>query len=183
MGPLDRVSRALVSGTAVTDAADQGDLRGMVSSGVLGNDFDEPPAGASFGDIVDAPQASYVQGDTMSVSFWTGHPDNALSKTYVEIQKRDGAEWRTIATENDWFARARWTQASRVFPPLDPFDPFAGPPPTSTEAFTALVVWEIRPSTEIGTYRVLFHGSERSAPGAEARLFTADSPSFEVTRP
>jgi len=180
---IDRVSRALATGTAVTDGADQGDLRGMVSSGVLGNDFDAPPAGASFGDIVDAPQASYAQGDTVSVSFWTGHPGNALRKTYIEIQRRDGDEWRTIATENDWFARARWTQASRVFPPLDPFDPFATPPPPSTEAFTVLVIWEIRPSTEIGTYRVLFHGSERSEASAEARLFTAESPTFEVTRP
>jgi neutral ceramidase len=180
---IDRVSRALASDTAVTDGADQGDLRGMVSSGVLGNDFDAPPAGASFGDIVDAPQASYAQGDTVSVSFWTGHPGNALRKTYIEIQRRDGDEWRTIATENDWFARARWTQASRVFPPLDPFDPFATPPPPSTEAFTVLVIWEIRPSTEIGTYRVLFHGSERSEASAEARLFTAESPTFEVTRP
>ncbi|MGB5221386.1 MAG: neutral/alkaline non-lysosomal ceramidase N-terminal domain-containing protein, partial [Polyangiales bacterium] len=180
---IDRVSRALASGTAVTDGADQGDLRGMVSSGVLGNDFDAPPAGASFGDIVDPPQASYAQGDTVSVSFWTGHPGNALRKTYIEIQRRDGDEWRTIATENDWFARARWTQASRVFPPLDPFNPFAPPPPTSTEAFTVLVNWEIRPSTEIGTYRVLFHGSERSEASAEARLFTAESPTFEVTRP
>jgi len=179
---IDRVSRALVSDTAVTDGADQGDLRGMVSSGVLGNDFDAPPAGASFGDIVDAPQASYAQGDTVSVSFWTGHPGNALRKTYIEIQRRDGDEWRTIATENDWFARARWTQASRVFPPLDPFNPFAPPPPTSTEAFTVLVIWEIRPSTEIGTYRVLFHGSERSEGSAEARLFTAESPTFEVAR-
>ena len=128
-------------------------------------------------------QASYAQGDTVSVSFWTGHPGNALRKTYTEIQRRDGDEWRTIATENDWFARARWTQASRVFPPLDPFNPFASPPPTSTEAFTVLVIWEIRPSTEIGTYRVLFHGSERSEGSAEARLFTAESPTFEVVRP
>jgi neutral ceramidase len=154
----------------------------MVSSGVLGNDFDAPPAGASFGDIVDAPQTSYKQGDTVSVSFWTGHPGNALRRTYIEIQRRDGDEWRTIATENDWFARARWTQASRVFPPLDPFNPFAPPPPTSTEAFTVLLIWEIRPSTEIGTYRVLFHGSERSEASAEARLFTAESPTFEVTQ-
>jgi neutral ceramidase len=180
---IDRVSRALVSDTAVADGADQGDLRGTVSSGALGNDFDEPPASASFGDVVDAPQASYAQGDTASVSFWTGHPGNALRETYIEIQRRDGDEWRTIATENDWFARARWTQASRVFPPLDPFNPFAPPPPTSTEAFTVLVIWEIRPSTEIGTYRVLFHGSERSEAGAEARLFTAESPTFEVTPP
>jgi neutral ceramidase len=180
---IDRVSRALVSDAAVTDGADQGDLRGTVSSGVLGNDFDEPPASAQFGDIVDAPQASYAQGDTVSVSFWTGHPGNALRRTYIEIQRRDGDEWRTIATENDWFARARWTQASRVFPPLDPINPFAPPPPTSTEAFTVLVIWEIRPSTEIGTYRVLFHGSERSEASAEARLFTAESPTFEVTRP
>jgi neutral ceramidase len=179
---VDRVSRALVSAAAVMDGADQGDLRGKVSSGALGNEFDAPPAnGAWFGDIIDAPQASYAQGDTVSVSFWTGHPDNALRETYFEIQRRNGDDWHTIATENDWFARAKWTQASRVFPPLDPLNPFAPPPPASTEAFTVLVMWDIRPSTEAGTYRVLFHGSERSKESAVTHRFTAESPTFEVT--
>ena len=177
---IDRVARALASDASVPSGADQGDLRGTVSSRVLGNEFDEPPDGAAFGDVAEAPQASYAQGDTMSVSFWTGHPDNALRETYFEIQKQDGSEWRTIATENDWFTRARWTQASRVFPPLDPFNPFPEPPPSLTEAFTALVLWDIGDTTEVGTYRVLFHGSERSEPGADPRLFTAESPSFEV---
>jgi neutral ceramidase len=177
---IDRVALELASDAPVSGGADQGDLRGTVSSRTFGNDFDEPPDGASFGDVAEAPLASYSQGDTMSVSFWTGHPGNALRDTYFEIQKQDGSEWRTLATENEWFTRARWTQASRVFPPLDPLNPFPELPPSSTEAFTALVLWDIRETTEPGTYRVLFHGSERPEPGADTRLFTAESPSFGV---
>ena len=179
---IDRVARALASDEPVTNGADPGDRRGTVKSTAIGNEFDEPPAGASFGDVVEALQASYAQGETMSVSFWTGHPDNALRDIYFEIQRRDGSEWRTVATENDWFTRAKWVQASRVFPPLDPFNPFPDPPPPLEEAFTARVIWQIRDAAEVGTYRVVFHGSERPEPGADVRLFAAESPSFEVVR-
>ena len=179
---ISRLARALADGQPVTGSADQGDLRGQVESTPLGNAFDEPPPDDSFGDIIAAPEPSYAPEDTVSVSFWTGHPDNALGRNahYVEVQLRSDPDWITIATENDWSTQLRWSQASRTIPPYDPLDPFAEPPPPINEAFTVTIMWKIPPDAAPGTHRLLFYGSERPVEGEEASTFVAESPAFEI---
>ena len=179
---IDRLTRALAEGTPVMGSADQGDLRGVTDSVPLGNDYDEPPADAFFGELVMPPQGSYAPGDSMSVSFWTGHPDNLLRREdpYVEVQQLDDADWATVATESDWSTQLRWTQAHRMIPPYDPLDPFATPPPPINEAFTVSITWKIPEDADAGTYRVIFHGSEKQEEGSEVRSFIAESPSFQI---
>jgi neutral ceramidase len=128
--------------------------------------------------------ATRGSGDTVSVSFWTGHPDSAPFRgaPYFEVQRADGADWITIVTEADWSTRARWTQAGRVIPPYDPLDPFATPPPPINEAFTVSIDWQIPDDAEPGTYRVRFHGSEKTE-GSMPQPFVAETASFEVVSP
>ena len=182
---IDRLTRALANGTPVTDSADQGDLRGVTLSIPLGNEYDEPPSDASFGGLIMSPQGSYAPGDAMSVSFWTGHPDNVLRREdpYVEVQRLADADWATVATESDWSTQLRWTQANRTIPPYDPLDPFATPPPPINEAFTVSIIWKIPADADAGTYRVIFHGSEKQEAGSELRSFIAESPSFQILSP
>lgn len=182
---IDRLTRALANGTPVTGSADQGDLRGVTESIPLGNEYDEPPADASFGELIMPPQGSYAPGDAMSVSFWTGHPDNVLRREdpYVEVQRLADADWATVATESDWSTQLRWTQANRTIPPYDPLDPFATPPPPINEAFTVSIIWKIPADVDAGTYRVIFHGSEKQEAGSELRNFIAESPSFQILSP
>jgi len=179
---LGRLARALADGSPVPGGEEQGDLRGEVDSLPIGNDYDEPPAEGALGDVTTQPETSYAPGDSMSVAFWTGHPDNALrvGAPYFEVQRLIGSDWSTVATEIDWSTQARWTQASRVIPPYDPLDPFAAPPPPINEAFTVSIVWQIPDDAEPGTYRVTFYGSEKEA-GSEARAFTAETRSFEIS--
>ena len=178
---LERLATALADGVPAADDAEQSDLRGEASSQPLGNDFDEPPADGAFGDVIQSPADSYAAGDVLTVSFWTGHPDNALrpGAPYVEIQMQDGTDWVTVATEADWETQARWTQAGRVIPPYDPLDPFAEPPPPINEAFTMRLDWQIPPGTAPGTYRIVFYGNEKPE-GAESRAFTAETRSFAI---
>ncbi len=178
---LDRVARALANGTPVTDLADQRDLRGTVESLPIGNEYDEPPTEALFGDVAAAPASTYAPGDSMTVSFWTGHPDNGPSGLYFEIQREADADWLTVATDADWSTRGMWTQASRVIPPYDPLDPFAEPPPPINEAFTVAISWDIPDGIEPGVYRVVFYGVEKRQETGEATAFTAESPTFEIT--
>lgn len=179
---ISRLARALADGRPVTSSVDQGDLRGRVDSTPLGNAFDEPPADGSFGEIIRAPEPSYAPEDTVSVSFWTGHPDNALGRNaqYVEVQRRGDPDWTSIATENDWSTQLRWTQASRTIPPYDPLDPFAEPPAPINEAFTVTITWKIPRDASPGTYRMRFYGSEKSDEEQEASTFVSESPSFEI---
>ena len=182
---IDRLARALADGTPVRSSADAGDLRGMVESNALGNEFDEPPADGSFGEISRRPDPTYSTGATMSVSFWTGHPDNAFSQgsRHFEVQRLVAAEWTTVATESDGSTKGTWTQSSRTIPPYDPLDPFAEPPAPINEAFTVTIDWQIPDDAVPGTHRVIFHGSEKPEGGAELRTFDAQSPSFEVIAP
>lgn len=182
---LGRLAEALATGRPAPGSEDQGDLRGMVESQPLGNEYDEPPADGFFGDVVMAPNPSYAPGETVSLAFWTGHPDNAFRRgaSYVEIQRLAGSDWVTITTEGDWPTQVRWMQASRVIPPYDPLDPFATPPPPINEAFTVSIAWQVPDDTVPGTHRVLFHGSQKEDAGSQAVTFTAQSPSFEITAP
>jgi neutral ceramidase len=176
------LARTLADGAPAPGSEEQGDLRGEVESLPIGNDYDEPPADGAFGDVTMQPEASYAPGGSVSVSFWTGHPDNVLrpGAPYFEAQRLIDSDWSTVATEADWSTQAKWTQASRVIPPYDPLDPFAAPPPPINEAFTVSIVWQIPDDAEPGTYRVIFYGSEKEA-GSEARAFTAETPSFEIS--
>jgi neutral ceramidase len=128
------------------------------------------------------PDASYAPGDSMAVSFWTGHPDNALRRNghYVEIERRTGSDWLTVVTDGDWSTSANWAQASRVIPPYDPLDPFAVAPPPMTEAFTVTIRWKIPVDAEPGTYRVSFNGSEKQEIGGSVLSFAVQSPSFAI---
>lgn len=180
---IDRVARSLSAGTSLPGGPDPGDVRRDAVSRPVGNEFDETPGSAAFGDLLEPPEARYSVGDRVSLSFWTGHPDNALRDTYFEFQVQEGGDWRTVATDADWFTRARWSQANRIIPPLDPLDPFPAPPPPSSEAFTAEVIWDVPAWVSPGTYRAVFYGSERTIPGEDPRLFTATTPSFELVAP
>jgi neutral ceramidase len=177
----DEVKYVVIAGYS----KDQGDLRGVTQSIPLGNEYDEPPSDASFGELIMPPQGSHAPGDAMSVSFWTGHPDNVLRREdpYVEVQRLADADWATVATESDWSTQLRWTQANRTIPPYDPLDPFATPPPPINEAFTVSIIWKIPADADAGTYRVIFHGSEKQEAGSELRSFIAESPSFQILSP
>ncbi len=182
---IDRLALALSDGSPVPSSADAGDLRGLVASNALGNAFDEPPADGSFGEIVRRPDPSYAPGATVSVSFWTGHPDNAFQQgaRHFEIQRLGDMEWTTVVTESDGSTKGTWTQSSRTIPPYDPLDPFAEPPPPINEAFIVRIDWQVPDDATPGTHRVVFHGSEKAESNAELRAFLSESPSFEVTTP
>jgi neutral ceramidase len=179
---LARLATALANGEPAPASAEQDDLRGVVESRALGNDYGEPPAAGAFGDVVMAPDASYAPGDLLSVSFWTGHPDNLLRSAgdYFWIRRLDGDQWSTLATEADWTTRATWSQASRVIPPYDPLDPFAAPPAPINEAFTVEIQWLIPEDAVPGTYVVVFNGAHKEA-GMEPSDFSVTTPTFEIT--
>jgi len=182
---IDRLTRALADGSPAPSSAEPPDLRGTIESRPLGNDHDEPPVDGSFGELITPPEPSYAPGDSMSVSLWTGHPDNAFQhgRRYVDIQLLTDSNWTTVSTEGDWSTKVTWTQSNRVFPPYDPFDPFAAPPAPINDAFAVSFTWEVPVDVEPGTYRVSFHGSEKRASGLDAVGFSVQSPSFEIAAP
>ncbi|MFW2389329.1 MAG: neutral/alkaline non-lysosomal ceramidase N-terminal domain-containing protein [Polyangiales bacterium] len=182
---IDRLTRALADGSPGPSPADAGDLRGTVASAGVGNEFDEPPADAEFGLLNRAPDSSYAPGDTATVEFWTGHPDNVFTQggRHFEIERMVNEGWVVAATEDDWSTKGTWTQSSRVIPPYDPLNPFAEPPPPINEAFIVAIDWQIPNDATPGTYRIVLHGSEKPSGADEPTRFDVESPSFEVGGP
>jgi neutral ceramidase len=179
---LARLATALAEGAPAPASAEQSDLRGVVESLALGNEYDEPPADGTFGEVTIPPDPSYAPGDVLSVSLWTGHPDNVLRSyaDYFRVRKLSGDQWSTIATDADWATRATWSQASRIIPPYDPLDPFAAPPAPINEAFTVEIQWQIPEDASPGTYVIAFAGTHKEA-GMEPRDVLTEIPTFEIT--
>ncbi|MBW2191479.1 MAG: neutral/alkaline non-lysosomal ceramidase N-terminal domain-containing protein, partial [Deltaproteobacteria bacterium] len=179
---LARLATALAEGAPAPASAEQSDLRGVVESLALGNEYDEPPADGTFGEVTIPPDPSYAPGDVLSVSLWTGHPDNVLRSyaDYFSVRKLSGDQWSTIATDADWATRATWSQASRIIPPYDPLDPFAAPPAPINEAFTVEIQWQVPDDASPGTYVIAFAGTHKEA-GMAPRDVLTEIPTFEIT--
>lgn len=85
-----------------------------------------------FGDVRTHPSSSYNRGQTMTVSFWAGHPKNIFGTfrdkwtngidatqsnlqagndqySFFRIQRMVGASWQTVRTDADWDTVMDWT--------------------------------------------------------------------------
>ena len=126
--------------------------------------FDTTPLGRAFGEVAEQPEASYRRGETARAVFWTGHPKNNLRDegTYLEIQRRDGGTWRTVATDDDWSTVYRWRRES-------------------VADSKAEITWTIRADTPAGTYRIVHHGDWKNGWTGRITGFTGISRSFAVT--
>jgi neutral ceramidase len=126
--------------------------------------FDTTPIGRSFGDVAEQPAAGYRRGETARAVFWTGHPKNNLrnESTFLEIQRREGGTWRTVATDNDWSTIYRWRRES-------------------VADSKAEITWTIPVGTPPGTYRIVHHGDWKNGWTGRITAFTGLSNAFTVT--
>jgi neutral ceramidase len=107
--------------------------------------FDAVPLGTAIGAVERPPASGYRRGETASAQFWGGHPLNDLQRggTFLEVQRRDGDAWRTVARDHDWETRFRW-ERSRCLPTL--------------LCSLVTVEWDIPADAAPGTYRLLHRG-------------------------
>ncbi|MFH8371626.1 neutral/alkaline non-lysosomal ceramidase N-terminal domain-containing protein [Streptomyces sp. NPDC018031] len=124
--------------------------------------LDAPPPFRRFGDVLTEPRETYRTGERAEAVFAGAHPGNDLHRggTYLEIQRRVGEEWRTVADDGDWSTAFRWERdglaASRV-----------------------TVSWDVPPGVPAGHYRVRYHGDAKGLTGG-VTPFTGTSRTFTV---
>ncbi|MGC4964115.1 neutral/alkaline ceramidase [Gordonia sp. DT101] len=125
---------------------------------------DRPVAGRAYGDLLTRPAGRYRPGRTAVVEFVGAHPNNRLRTggTYLEVQRRDGMSWTTVATDNDWETEFHWRR-----------------PAGETQASVVRIVWTI-PSSTSGRFRIRYHGDSRADNGS-TRSFSGTSTEFTVT--
>lgn len=125
---------------------------------------DAPPAFRDFGEVLTEPRESYRAGEKVSVVFAGAHPGNDLHRTgtYLEVQRRDGAQWSTIADDGDWDTKFHWER-----------DGIAGSKVT--------VSWDVPGGILPGDYRIRYHGDAKPAL-ADIRPFSGTTRVFAVSR-
>ncbi|MDS1116459.1 neutral/alkaline ceramidase [Gordonia westfalica] len=124
---------------------------------------DRPTAGHTYGDVLRQPHDSYGVGQTVRVEFVGAHPNNDFRHggTYLEVQRREGGTWRTVADDNDWSTEFRWAR-----------------PPGSLDTSRITISWRPGAGTS-GTYRVRYLGNSRDGSG-RIRPISGTSRTFEV---
>lgn len=105
--------------------------------------FDTPAWQHNFGDVLEEPPPVVYPGDTVNVTFVSGHPRNNLQHegTYLTVERLEGSEWKIIATDADWETKFFWERSSFVL--------------GSSEA---RIEWTIPGSIEPGEYRIRHFG-------------------------
>lgn len=160
------IAEHLRDGTAVTGSVTPRDLSCCQLNFQTGVVFDNVPASRNFGDVVTDAQASYQRGQTATVVFLTGHPKNDLHTegSFLEVQRKVGNDWQTVANDNDWATRYVWT---RVDGPLSPIS-------------HATITWAIPSDAAAGEYRIVHHGDYKNGWNGQIFPFSGASRTFIV---
>lgn len=160
-----RLARAIKQDQPVPPGPALRDLANRQLSFQPGVLLDNVPFGQHFGAVHQQPAPRYVAGQQVSASFWTGHPKNDLKtqSSYLEIQRKAGWHWQTIATDNDWQTFYEWQR----------IDGFWG---TSR----ANIRWQIPNDVEPGTYRIKHNGAYKNGWTGNIHSFSGISRTFVV---
>ncbi len=160
-----RLAKALRDGQPVDAGPEPIDVRKDVKSKPIGPEFDPAPQDGAFGDVVLAPEPSYDQGMTVEAAFRSGHPRHEFhtDRTFLEVQRKIGEEWKTVATDADWDTKCRWRRAA-----------------IPRKGLEFHVAWSVPSAAETGTYRIVHRGVFRCEGDAVLKSFQATSPEFVI---
>ncbi|PXY26944.1 neutral/alkaline ceramidase [Prauserella muralis] len=155
------LASALRDGRALAPGSAPADLSGRQLSLQPGVVLDSPQPGRRFGDVLAQPAPRYARGEQVSVTFAGAHPGNDLHRggTYLEVQRRQGSSWHTVADDGDWSTTFRWTR-------------------DGVAASKVTIGWTV-PADAEGVYRVRYHGDAKGLLG-RVTAFTGTSNQFTV---
>ncbi|MBB5020551.1 neutral ceramidase [Chitinivorax tropicus] len=160
-----KLATAMRTGSSVPPGPQPRDLSANQMSFQTGVVLDNTPIGKQFGQADQQPDAAYLRGGRVNVSFWTGHPKNNLHRngTFLQVQRWDGSRWQVVADDGDWSTIYRWQR----------IDPVWG---TSK----AVISWDIPLSAQQGSYRIVHFGDYKNGWNGKIHPFTGVSRSFTV---
>lgn len=127
--------------------------------------LDNTPIGKSFGDVETQVRAHYTTGETVTVSFWTGHPKNDLKQqsSYFDVEKLEDSGWVRIKADWDWETRYKWERIDSVI-----------------GTSLAILEWTVPEHIESGTYRIVHHGAYLNGWDRKVYPFTGYSDEFFI---
>ncbi|CAK1600598.1 unnamed protein product [Parnassius mnemosyne] len=154
-----------IDGGDVPPGPEPEDHRSDTISLVLPVVLDATPIGSHFGAVLEQPPSRVRMGDIVSATFVAANPRNDIRQesSHAVVERLEGSEWRTVATDADWETKFHWERVSTLFG-------------TSRARFE----WRVPNSTMRNTpHRIVYYGASRSIIGFITQ-FTGVSDTFEV---
>lgn len=147
---FDHLATTIVQDTDVPAGPHPPDLSDEQVTFQTGVVYDGLPIARDFGDLKTDVNALYQKGETVTASFWSGHPRNDLRTggSFLEVQYKQGDEWISVAYDWDWETKYRWKRRSVI----------AG---TSE----SIIEWTIPDDAQSGIYRIKHNGAYKSITG------------------
>ena len=164
---FQKLAAAMRTGAVVAAGPTPRDLTCCQTTLQTGVVFDDKLLWVSFGSVVTNANASYTRGQTVSVKFWGGHPKNNLKtqSTFLEVQRKSGTSWITVANDWDWETKYIWERNNCV-------------PTLACSHITTQ--WTIPTNATLGTYRIRHHGHWKSGWDGSINAYTGTSREFTV---
>lgn len=164
---FQKLAAALRTGATVAAGPTPRDLTCCQTTLQTGVVFDDKPLWVSFGSVYSNANASYARGQTASVKFWGGHPKNNLKtqSTFLEVQRKSGTSWVTVARDWDWETKYIWERNNCV--------------PTLACSHVT-IQWAIPTTATTGTYRIRHYGHWKSGWDGSINAYTGTSREFTV---
>ncbi|MCG3120429.1 MAG: Neutral ceramidase [bacterium] len=103
--------------------------------------LDGKPAGKEFGSVHVEAHTAYQRGETVSVTFWGGHPKNnfKMQSTYLEVQRKNGGAWEIVARDWDPETKYKWQRQGLAYSHIT-------------------IEWTIPDTSRLGVYRIRHDG-------------------------
>ena len=97
------------------------------------------------GDVVSPVRTNYSPTDTATVEFLSADPSRhfATGNNFLEIRRKEGDDWQTVATDTDWSTRVSWR--------------FTG------GRAIAMLEWAIPKNIAPGTYQIRHFGVDKNS--------------------
>jgi neutral ceramidase len=161
---LAGLAAAMASGSPAP--ADDGSPRDLSKDQLnfqTGVAFDTTPGGKPFGSVNVDALASYQRGQTVTASFWTGHPKNNLRRggTFLEVQRQVNGQWVAVADDGDWSTIYRWARSS-------------------VADSIATITWAIPSDATPGSYRIVHYGDWKNGWSGKISPFSGSTRTFTV---
>lgn len=122
------------------------------------------PDGVDYGDVYQDAYTSYTVGDTVSVTFWGGNPQNDYftQDSYLTVDVNDNGTWKTVFVDGHWDTKFIWSVEK-------------------VDQNLITIEWDIAEGTPAGTYRITHQGAYKAALGVVEKHYSGVSSSFQVT--
>lgn len=160
---FNRVAESMRDGTIVGVGPTPRDLKDKQTTLQTGVVFDDKPLFKNFGDVQSDAGSSYSKGQTVSVTFWGGHPKNNLKtqSSFLYVDRNVNGSWQTVAYDWDPETTYKWAR-----------DGIANSKVT--------IKWTIPSNAASGTYRIRHAGHWKSGWTGAISSYSGTSRSFTV---